>query len=88
MLTNHTPAQTAIEGNWRVWWECGKCRQEYSGETQMGLAQAWCEQVAGLPDDDDEKLEAASLALGHRPPSLRPQPNPLACRHLAILRTR
>ena len=55
---------------------------------QMGLAQAWCEQVAGLPDDDDEKLEAASLVLDHRPPSFRPQPKSLACRHLATLRTR
>ena len=42
-----------------TWHSCPTCTQEFSGEMQLGLALARCEQAQGLPRVDEDRLMAA-----------------------------
>jgi hypothetical protein len=42
------------------WWECGTCKQNFTGSMELGLTRAWHCRTEALPDDSDEKLAAAA----------------------------
>ena len=44
----------------RVWTACPTCRQDFTGEAEVGLARARWEMVKGRPDEDPERLFVAN----------------------------
>ena len=49
---------SAAETNPDLWYDCGTCKQRYFGATMLGLARARWERAKGLPEDDEERLNA------------------------------
>ena len=45
-------AKMESDKGWKVWYECGTCKQRYTGTVQMELARAWWAMVAGRPEVD------------------------------------
>jgi tetratricopeptide (TPR) repeat protein len=46
--------------DWTTWWECGTCKQRFTGAMATGLAEAWWSRVMHLPEENEERLGAAS----------------------------
>jgi tetratricopeptide (TPR) repeat protein len=46
------------------WTKCGTCEQEFTGTMLLGLAKAWWSRVHHLPEENDERLSAASSLAG------------------------
>jgi hypothetical protein len=43
------------------WWKCATCKQEFTGAMQLGLAEAWWSMAQHLPEEHDDRLEAATV---------------------------
>ena len=52
---------TAAKTNFRLWFECGTCKQHYFGATQLGLARARSHRARGRPQEDGERMGAMTI---------------------------
>jgi hypothetical protein len=50
----------ASSSNCNGWWECATCGQEFTGTMQLGLAKAWWSSAQRLPEENHDRLSAAS----------------------------
>jgi tetratricopeptide (TPR) repeat protein len=58
-LVKYAGANRAASGG-KSWYECPTCKQDYTGELQLGLARARWELVRGRAAEDGERREAMS----------------------------
>jgi hypothetical protein len=56
-LVRAAASQQAQRGN-EVWWNCQTCKQDYTGATRAGLAEAWRSRVAGQAAESTKRLAA------------------------------
>ena len=42
------------------WWKCGTCGQVFTRVMQLGLARAWWSTAQRLPEEDEQRLDAAA----------------------------
>ena len=55
------------EGCWGGWWECGTCKEDFTGAMQHGLALTWWARVEDRDEEDAARLAAAgNFADSHR----------------------
>ncbi len=45
-------------GEWEDWHTCGTCGQTFTGAMFVGLAEEWVGSVAGLADEDEDRMAA------------------------------
>ena len=57
-LVKYAGANRAASGG-KSWYECPTCKQDYTGELQLGLARARWEFVRGRAAEDRERCDAA-----------------------------
>jgi hypothetical protein len=55
----HCLVEAALH-NVESWTTCHVCRQEFTGEADVGLARARWERVRGRPEEDEERLFVAN----------------------------
>jgi hypothetical protein len=48
------------------WWECGTCKEQFTGAMQVGLAETWWTTARHLPEGDIKRLAALSVWQLHR----------------------
>jgi tetratricopeptide (TPR) repeat protein len=50
--------EEATKGCYTLWWQCDKCKQNFTGLMCRELTRIWCLEVQSRPEDDMERLAA------------------------------